>query len=295
MTRVGWLSWGLTGLLILTGNASLHAQITTGGGAPGGGGLGGGLGGGSLGGGSLGGGTALGGGSSLGRGLGSSTGLGGTGLGSGAGFTGGAAALGGGTMLGGANAFGGNSPIGASNFGSNTSLGASHGVAPSNPFGAYYANPFAAGLTGRATRAVFGSPLYQITTTTTSNLGLGGLSPGTGAIRSGGLGTGLGASSNSTTRRSPSYSATVAFPHRAAVPSRIVTDLQAMLTRSSALSNSPNIKVSVDGNTVVLQGQAADEHDRRLAEGMVRLTPGVHDVRNELQVRETLPPPEKAE
>jgi osmotically-inducible protein OsmY len=38
----------------------------------------------------------------------------------------------------------------------------------------------------------------------------------------------------------------------------------------------------MDGSTVVLRGSVRDDHERRLAEALVRLTPGVRAVRNEL-------------
>ena len=44
------------------------------------------------------------------------------------------------------------------------------------------------------------------------------------------------------------------------------------------------ITVATDGNTVVLTGAVASDDERRLVENMIRLEPGVHSVRNELQV-----------
>ncbi len=45
------------------------------------------------------------------------------------------------------------------------------------------------------------------------------------------------------------------------------------------------LKIQVDQNgVVVLRGQVESEHARRLAENLVRLEPGVREVRNELQV-----------
>jgi len=42
--------------------------------------------------------------------------------------------------------------------------------------------------------------------------------------------------------------------------------------------------VEAQGEVIVLRGRVADEDERRLVEGMVRLEPGVHEVRNELEI-----------
>jgi len=60
-------------------------------------------------------------------------------------------------------------------------------------------------------------------------------------------------------------------------------ELRGVLENVSAIS-SANIQVVVAGPTVILRGRVADENERRLAEGLVRLTPGVHEVRNELRL-----------
>jgi osmotically-inducible protein OsmY len=65
------------------------------------------------------------------------------------------------------------------------------------------------------------------------------------------------------------------------------------LARSTALSPGRDINAALDGPVLVLRGTVADEHDRRIAEGIARLSPGVREVRNELKVRETLPVPAK--
>jgi osmotically-inducible protein OsmY len=51
------------------------------------------------------------------------------------------------------------------------------------------------------------------------------------------------------------------------------------------------IKVKVDGETIVLDGQVRSDQEKRLAENMLRLTPGVHQVQNNLQVVQTAPAP----
>ena len=79
-------------------------------------------------------------------------------------------------------------------------------------------------------------------------------------------------------------------------PAQMQTELKAILASSAAAlpsaqnlnvsaQNLQNLNVYVDGNqVVVLQGTVGTEDDRKLVEGMVRLTPGVQFVRNEIQV-----------
>ena len=80
------------------------------------------------------------------------------------------------------------------------------------------------------------------------------------------------------------YAATVAFRPRPILPSQLQADLRATLDRSTAIKNAKGIQVQVEGQTAVLRGTVGDEDERRMAEGLVRLTPGVRQVRNELQV-----------
>ena len=67
--------------------------------------------------------------------------------------------------------------------------------------------------------------------------------------------------------------------------SALRADLQGVLSRSTVLTAPENIQVSMNGDTVVLRGTVPRERDRRQAEGLIRLTPGVRDVRNEIVVR----------
>jgi hypothetical protein len=157
----------------------------------------------------------------------------------------------------------------------------------------FAANPYAAGLTSGTTSraaATFGQPLYNVTTTSvTTTGGTAALSRGSALGGYGGLGTGLGTSgtSNASVRRSPQYGATISFRYPRATNSRIQSEVANVLARSSALEASRGIQVEMRGNAIVLKGRAADAHDRKLAESLVRMTPGVHDVINEI----TLPAP----
>jgi hypothetical protein len=273
--KTGRLGLVMKSMLALLAMAALStpafAQITGGGGAGGGGAGGGGAGGGGFGGGGggMGGGGAGAGGSSSGSGSASTTifGSGGSGGVGGKGGT-------------------GSTPISSS-----------------NPFQTYYSNPLAAGLgsniqlkaqstlnlnTGSSTNnskpivtgsGTFGVAMYAATKTTT----------GTGT----GVAGGVSSSSQSVTgfntigmKRTPVYT-TAADTQLVAPPiprGKLQADLKATLD-TSGLKGFQKLNVFMDENTVVLQGKVESERDRRMAEGLLRLTPGVYDVRNEIQVQ----------
>jgi hypothetical protein len=91
-------------------------------------------------------------------------------------------------------------------------------------------------------------------------------------------------------RRAPAYTTGIAFDYTPRGPAAIRTDLQSVIARSSRLPSRDNIRVSMDGSTVVLSGRVATDRERRLADAIVRLTPGVQSVRNELQAPQAPPP-----
>ena len=268
----------LTAALFLWGAAPALAQnrVGSGGGSGGGGGFGGGSGSFSGGGGSFSGGGGFSGGS-----MGGSFSGGGGGSGN---FTGTSYApsqlTGTGTGGAGGQGFGG--------FGGGGALGGtSGGVQPGNVLGAYYANPYAAGIQNTARAATFGTPIYNTTTTVsqvTTGLGVGARGAGSSL---GGSGLGVGSVGAA---RAPSYTAVIGFSRPVAAPTQIQADVQQVLARSSSISQNRAIRVDLVGPTVVLRGMVADDHDRALAEGLTRMTPGVRDVRNELQTLAGLPP-----
>jgi hypothetical protein len=167
--------------------------------------------------------------------------------------------------------------------------GVSAGVQPSNIFASYYANPLAAGLPN-LTRVAFGTPLYKTTTTTSQFTTGAGRGVGAGGYGSSGIGTG-GAAPSSGLRRSPSYSVALGFDRATPTPPpQMQANLQGVLASSTSLSQNRAIRIDMVGPTVVLRGMVTNDHDRRLAESLIRLTPGVRDVRNELKTLATLPP-----
>jgi osmotically-inducible protein OsmY len=146
------------------------------------------------------------------------------------------------------------------------------------------------GLPSGSSKPRFGSPLYNITTSTVQGANRGGTATITG---SGSVQSFSGASSVGI-RRTPSYSTTVGFDY--APPSLGSLQAKAQETIAKAtrqLKSKDSILVEMDGETVVLRGSASNANERRLAEALVRLTPGIYDVRNELEVPEVAPAPRK--
>jgi hypothetical protein len=135
-------------------------------------------------------------------------------------------------------------------------------------------------VTGRGT---FGTPMYGNISTTATGRGSTFGAGGAGAI-------GQTSSTGFTTAgmpRTPQYITTIASDfEQAPRPSagQFTADLKATFNQVSALKSAKNINVLVKGQVVVLQGEVATERERKLAEGLVRLTPGVHEVRNDLVV-----------
>lgn len=163
-------------------------------------------------------------------------------------------------------------------------------ISPSNVFGATYANPYYQGRAGATVDQApggFGAPLY------TNTGAAGGGRTTTGATGQGGrAGGGFGTNSSQDPGgvlvplpRQISYSSQIQFKSPPIVQGALFTDIRGTLDRSTFLSNPRGVDVTVaEGNVVVLRGQAADPDEARAIEGMVRLTPGVRDVRNELTV-----------
>ena len=160
-----------------------------------------------------------------------------------------------------------------------------NGISSSNMLYGYYSNPLTWGLlNSRGTGTVsapFGTALYSSLATQTNTTTRGGFGAGTATVTSGMNLPGP----QSTSRRMPTYAATVNFRFNRPTVEQRRTDLQSVLARTSALTRPGGIEVTMDGPTVVLRGQVADDDERRLAENVLRLSPGVRGVRNELQVK----------
>jgi osmotically-inducible protein OsmY len=78
-------------------------------------------------------------------------------------------------------------------------------------------------------------------------------------------------------------------------PEADVNALSALLSRrlakTPAIRAQTPIRVEVQGRTALLQGVVATEHDRVIAEQMVRLEAGIEAVKNEIVVGKPKPPP----
>jgi hypothetical protein len=199
---------------------------------------------------------------------------------SGGGFTG-STAFRGGTTSGFGGATGGTTTYGSTSF-----------------EGKYYANPLAIGAPTTSSTGsqylrafptqlpTFGQPLYgsaNLTTTprtTTNPYQTNTNTYGTAVtIQS----SPYGGANTAGIRRAPQYIAVPVFDQEPRpTASAMQGNLQAVIDRSTRLPSRAGITVSVQGDTVVLRGQVRDDRERRLAESVVRLSHGVHQVRNEL-------------
>jgi len=175
------------------------------------------------------------------------------------------------------------------------------GPGTTNLYRSYYGNPYSLGMPSGATQPAFGQPTYGTiyTTTTTTGVGTGFAGGGLTGTSTGNLsGTSVSFSTIGMRRAAP-YTTEIAAdlplngtnggnggngPGATGAPSRLQTEVKGVLDRSSALTSSGSIQVSMSGETVVLRGTVPNAREKRLAEGMIRLTPGVRDVRNELKI-----------
>jgi hypothetical protein len=200
-----------------------------------------------------------------------------------------------GSFVGGNNSFTG-TPVSmqsTSIFKSNSTVGSQYG------FNAYYANPLSIGMPSNSNgNASFGSPLYNTSTSAFASTRGGNLpgsartnAPGSASFRSGSTtaSTSPVFASSGTLRRAPQFTTELGptlGPTTAGVvgpPGQLQADVQAAFAGSVPGSAMQNVQISIaEGGVVVLSGQVPSERDRRLAEAVARLTPGVTDVRNDL-------------
>jgi hypothetical protein len=65
--------------------------------------------------------------------------------------------------------------------------------------------------------------------------------------------------------------------------------LDQLLAANTGEKEGRNIQLVADGEVMVLRGSVRDEGEKRLAESLLHLEPGVRDVRNELEVKPLQP------
>lgn len=151
----------------------------------------------------------------------------------------------------------------------------------SNVFASFYANPYALGLSSSAGAGGFGQPLFGTTSGATG-----------GAGRTGATGTtGRAGLNNNAANQSGiliplpvqlAYSAQVQFPTPKVATPRLQADLRGIID-AGGLASPAGVQVVADAdNNVTLRGTVKDDDEKRLAEGLVRLTPGVGTITNEL-------------
>jgi len=173
-----------------------------------------------------------------------------------------------------------------------------------NPFRASYMNPYAAGMQttsttlgnaanrSNASTKGFGQPVYATTTTTGNNLGgVGGIG-GIGGVQ--GLNGGVATTTadpfhfdNAGLRKTPAYSTVLAddLPVPAHPATQLAQSLRNVLDRSSQIRSQGTMQLRVENDVVILTGFVGNAREARLAENLLRLTPGVADVVNELQIK----------
>jgi BON domain len=162
--------------------------------------------------------------------------------------------------------------IGGGITGSSTTPGAA------NAFGRYYINPQAPGAPNASNTNSFWTPIYGGTT--------GQYNPSTPNYPQN-----QNQYQSGTGTRRPAYVVGLGSGFRPPGPAVTQTEVEQVLARSTGLSPNRDIRVAMDGPTVILRGTVATDYDRRLAEAMIRLSPGVYAVRNELEVKPPAPGP----
>jgi hypothetical protein len=195
--------------------------------------------------------------------------------------------------------FGGSSGTSGTSFLGTTSSGtgargggSSSPVNQSNILSTYYGNMFSTGninsSTNSRTMGSFGQPLYKISTpnatVTNQTFGSATVGGGRGGVSSSSANNynfNAGAVVADTTRR-PAVAATLGFRPAVRTPAQLQVQLRDALDRSSSIPSKQKISIEMVDNNVILRGQVADDDERRHVESLIRLTPGIGEVRNEL-------------
>lgn len=152
-----------------------------------------------------------------------------------------------------------------------------------DPFRTTYVNPYAAGQTvigstqtGKTKNSGFGQPLYFSTTTQSQS-----------NVNNNSMNQQQNGFTTLNMKKAPSYITALHedMSGRATFnPTNVERELQSRFDRSDRLKGKAQVQVHVEGPIVVLTGQAVSERDRRLAEALVRMQPGVQSVDNRLAV-----------
>ena len=238
-----------------------------------------------------------GGGASMGSG-GSSMGGGGSSMGSGGGGGGSAAGAGGSSMGGQGDKMGSDVPKLTNGL---TKLGTGSGTTGSVR-DANNTAPLGMAFNGSKASA-FGNPIIGSQGgggSSGQSRGKGGMTSGGragGSMRAGGMGGMGGSTPNGTmagaTKRTASYMTQPIFDSPVSrerygaaglVAPRVLNDVQGTFARSARFQGDSAITVLNQGSAIVLRGVVATDKERRVAESMVRMSPGVREVQNEIEV-----------
>ncbi|MDY3563794.1 BON domain-containing protein [Gemmata sp. JC673] len=149
----------------------------------------------------------------------------------------------------------------------------------SNVFSTFYGNPYALGISSTSGGGGFGSPLFGTTTTNTT-----GRTTTTTGRTTGRTGT-TGSTQSGILIPLPvqiNYTAQLQFPAAPVAAPRLNAELRGAID-TGGLANPTSVQVVADANNnVTLRGTVRDDDEKRLAEGLIRLTPGVRAITNEL-------------
>jgi len=205
------------------------------------------------------------------------------------------------------SAFGSSSSMGGSSLGGGGQSGSGQsGAGPTNPNGvggqARTAGSFIGANTGQTAQQNFVGAAQTNPSGAAQpgpgNFGMGGF--GMGGMGMGGLiarrlglgGFGSGASGNNTATPPPVRTAlTLGFEPATAAPRQVSSAIAEHLGALPALHWQVPAQVEMQGRTAILRGVAATEHDRDLAERVVRLEPTVDQVQNQIEVAGQAVPP----
>jgi hypothetical protein len=177
--------------------------------------------------------------------------------------------------------------------GGRTTGGSGVAISSTNFLAATYGNPLYPGRPGSTNISPlagggFGQSSFGATTTggtaraATTTAGRTGATTGLGG-RTGGT-AGVSGLTPAGQIYPITFTTEVKFPVAPIRAPEVRAELQGLINRTSALRQPTNVRIEFDGAIVILRGRVADDDERRLVEGMVRMEPGVREVRNELTI-----------
>jgi hypothetical protein len=127
----------------------------------------------------------------------------------------------------------------------------------------------------------FGATLYNVTAAGTARGGAAGAG-GRGGV--GGLGSANSQQSGMIVQLPVqiSYSAVARFPIAPVAAPQLQADVAGMVARTTEIANPAGVQVLAEGSTITLRGVVKDDEEARTLVSMIRFTPGVRAVKNEL-------------